>query len=125
MKTKIQTSLSILFLLFAYSNSLHSQTSVFMCPQTGVYGFCFGRNNTDECAISRTIRHGGQRPVSIFYTQRRGFGAVAVGRDRMGFRVTGASGGYQTPHQARRRALRECRSVGGRLCRIDAVWFDR
>jgi len=125
MKILLNRLIFALAIMLFFQESLKSQSSVYICPQTGLYSFCYGRNNTDECAYNRIMRQGARHPVSIFYTPQRGFGAIAVGRDRLGYRITGASGGYFNPQQAKARALRECRRAGGRFCRIDALWLDR
>ncbi len=110
-------------ILFA-TTSIQAQTSVYLCTETGAFGYCYGTSDAASCAYENCVRFGGESPVNILTTYETGYGAIAVGYNSYGQRVVGVAAGYDNLADARRRAISECSSSGGRDIYIFDSWND-
>ncbi len=105
-------------------NSAKAQTAVYLCTETGAFGYCYGNSNVATCAYNNCISYGGTYPSSLLSYYSKGYGAVAVGTDSYGARVVGASAGYSNSTEAENRAIRECAERGGYDIYVLDSWND-
>lgn len=91
----------------------YAQTSVYVCSQTGAYGYCYGNASASQCAYNNCIRYGGKSPYAVVSVASKGYGAIALGTNASGTRVVGAAAGYDNLEDAKNRARRECQNYGG------------
>lgn len=106
------------------NNSAKAQTAVYLCTETGAFGYCYGNNDVATCAYNSCISYGGTYPSSFFSHYAKGYGAIAVGTSSNGARVVGASAGYSNPTDAKNRAIRECTGRGGYNVYVLDSWND-
>jgi hypothetical protein len=102
-----------------------AQSSMYVCTTTGVYWFCYGTTNVENCAYNKCIQYGGKTPVSAGYVSGKGYGAVAVGKKSNGGQAVGFAAGYSTQEDADRMARYYCTQYGGQYPSIDARLLDR
>lgn len=117
-------TLFVLLLLQLVAIGLKAQTAVYVCSQTGAFGFCYGYSNVTTCAYNKCIQMGGRSPYNILSHPNKGYGAIAVGRSDSGRQVVGAAAGYTDRESARRRAISECQNLGGQNVYIHTTWLD-
>ena len=122
MKIKISFFATMAFMLFA--NLSKAQTSVYVCSKTGAYGYCYGNNNVSNCAYNKCIENGGKSPSSVYATNSKGYGAIAVGTSSDGAQIVGAAAGYSNSEGAKNRAIQECSNRGGKNISITETFLD-
>lgn len=114
--------LSVAILFGAYL--VNAQTSVYVCAETGAYGYCSGSNDVSSCAYNKCIDYGGKSPYSILSVYSKGYGAIAVGKSSDGAQVVGAAAGYKTSEEAKIRAKQKCINRGGQNVYVDDTFLD-
>lgn len=125
MKYILKFSLAIFtFCFISLFNTSQAQTSVYVCSETGAYGFCYGSNDVANCALNKCKNYGGTSPSQILSMNSKGYGAVAVGKRSDGGQVVGAGAGFDNAQEASNRAIRECQSRGGQGCAVKERYFD-
>jgi hypothetical protein len=102
----------------------YGQSSVYQCNNTGTVGYCYGNNNSGNCAYNKCIESGGNAPGVIFTTSNKGYGAVALGTTANGKTAAGASGGFANKSGAAQEALAKCKYYGGTNCTLQYSWYD-
>lgn len=117
----------ILLLIFQFLivSNLHSQSSVYVCINTGISGYAYGNINAHQQAFDNCMKAGGNAPHVVFTTSNKGFGAVAIGKDKNGKQIVGASGGYKTQKEADQEAMEQCKFHGGLKCIVYFTWHDK
>lgn len=126
MKKLFLTAFALIILAFA-APGLYSQSAVYFCTETGAYGFAYGYSYSTvfDKAIDACYNYGGSKPVLITSTEYRGYGAIALGKDKNGSRVIGAAVGFTSLSEAKREAIRQCENYGGYDVYISDTWHDR
>ncbi len=102
-----------------------AQTAVYMCTETGAYGYAVGTPDVLTRAYNYCINYGGKYPSLVFSTFSKGYGAIAQGTDQNGRNVIGVSAGYSNLEDAETRAQNECIRRGGYNVFIKDSWDDR
>ncbi len=118
------TVLSLLLFPAAYK----AQSAVYFCSETGNYGFCYGAASSmaaRECAYSNCVKSGGTQPVVQDYSEKKGYGAIAIGTDYSDYKVIGVAMGYSTQAGADEAARQMCENAGGYKIRIKEQWNDQ
>jgi hypothetical protein len=102
-----------------------AQTAVYMCTETGAYGYAYGTSNALTQAYNNCINYGGKHPSLVLSSSSKGYGAIAQGTDEYGRNVVGASAGYSNLADAVARAKDECAQEGGYNIFLKDYWYDR
>ena len=113
-------------IITVFAPKLYSQSAVYFCTETGAFGYAYGYTYSVvlEKAYDACISYGGTNPVLIASTENRGYGAIALGKDRNGNRVIGAAIGFSGLSEAKREAIRQCEINGGSEAYISDTWKD-
>lgn len=115
----------MLLTVFSITSQLSwSQTSAYLCPQTGAMGYCYDVLEPKACAYDAALSYGAVAPQLILNTVNKGYGAVAIGTNNNGIRVFGISAGYNSPGEAKSVARNACINRGGRNVSIQDAWLD-
>jgi hypothetical protein len=105
--------ISILVFSFVLINRSYSQSAVYYCTSTGVYGYAYETSDCQSLAYNYCKQSGGINPQLVGVVNSKGYGAIAIGKNSYGFRVIGASAGCNTLSEAKRNAKKFCRNYGG------------
>ena len=122
------TAVIFIFILFSVTASkVFSQSAVYFCSETGAYGFAYGTayNEALNKAYNNCLSYGGTKPVLVASTEKKGFGAVALGNDANGNRVIGVAVGFSGMDEAKNEAIKQCRISGGSGIYVSDTWNDR
>ncbi|MCK5823874.1 MAG: DUF4189 domain-containing protein [Ichthyobacteriaceae bacterium] len=115
-----------LFIVFGLVNlnTLQAQTSVYFCQQTDTFGYSSGSTHTSDIAFERCINLGGNSPAPVYFTSKKGYGAIAEGTTKSGKKVIGIVAGNQNLSNAIIMAEKECRERGGQKISVKNWWKD-
>lgn len=122
MKTTMQIFLFIAALFLPETTK--AQSAIYLCTTTGTYGYCYGNNYVSTCAYENCIKNGGKHPTQITYSSRKGYGAIATGRDFNGVPIVGAAAGCKTEEEAIKNAKHACISTGAQSASIAETFYD-
>jgi hypothetical protein len=105
--------------------TVYSRNAVYFCSETGYYGYCYGVDDVESCAKNNCMRVGGRNPKLIrTVTNKKGNGAIAIGKTSKGTSVIGAATGCSSQVEADQRAIYFCKQYGGQNPQIDARFLD-
>ncbi|MBE7412965.1 MAG: DUF4189 domain-containing protein [Leptospiraceae bacterium] len=102
--------------------SIFAQSSVYFCPKTTYYAYCYKGADADECAKSKCQSAGGEDCKPIVSCKNIGHGAIATGHDSEGVSIIGTSCSYDSPEKAKTEAIKQCVKYGGVDCKIIHTW---
>ena len=115
---------TLLVLLISLPAQAQSAVSVSL---NGVYGYVF-EAETIEAAIhnahAQCFERGGKDCWTLIWSERDGYGAIAISPEEDGDLVFGAGLGFDTPDAASLRAREECARRGGVSCEVQHTWLD-
>ena len=118
-------TLLILAVIFIGVHSLHSQSAVYFCTQTGAYSYCYAMNDAVACAEAKCYEYGGSSPILVAFTNDKGNGVIVEGKNADGKRVIGVGLGYKDYSAAFERAIQECYNAGSVAMPVQvAQWND-
>ncbi|MCC7245118.1 MAG: hypothetical protein IT269_05540 [Saprospiraceae bacterium] len=115
----------LVLIVFFGAKSVHAQFAAYYCAKTGIYGFCVGSSDVEQCAYNYCVSYGGRSPRlvgSVVY--EKGYAAIAIGYTANGGHAIGVAAGARTQLEADRLALQYCRKYGAVSPYIDARAFD-
>lgn len=116
----------LLFYFFLGISLLYGQSAVYICTETDVWTYCYGKENNSACAFDKLHQMGGKVAQRIMFTTKKGFGAIARGKNPITNKfIYGAVGGYEHLDPAEDKALEECSRAGGFDCKIIQVFHDK
>ncbi len=101
-----------------------AQSAVSACRETGIFAVCYGESDVNECSKNRSLDRGALKPSVIMYMSGKGYGCLAVGRDKDGKPVFGVCAGETNREIANQRAMQICKDNGGTYPYIAESWTD-
>lgn len=114
----------VLFVLISFSSSIIcAQSAVYFCKSTGAFGYAYGQSNVAEAenkAYNSCKEYGGTNIIKVASTDKTGWGVIAVGYDKDGYRTLGVALGYDDMEEAKTAAKKYCTDNGG----LDVTYFD-
>ncbi|MDD5362684.1 MAG: DUF4189 domain-containing protein [Ignavibacteria bacterium] len=124
---KTISAIFVFLLFFIISPRVFSQSAVYFCSETGAYGFSYGFSSSETLtkAYNACLSYGGTKPVLVTSTDKKGFGAIALGNDANGNRVIGVALGYSNSGDAKNEAIKQCQNYGGSGVYISDTWNDK
>ncbi|TAF59303.1 MAG: hypothetical protein EAZ57_11650 [Cytophagales bacterium] len=116
---------AVLFCCFAcLSLSVKAQSAVSVCKSTGIYAVCYGETDVNDCARTRSLDRGATHPSVVMYISGKGYGSLAMGRDKDGKPVYGVCAGENNREVANQRALQLCKDNGAQFPYTAESWLD-
>nr|WP_315145227.1 DUF4189 domain-containing protein [uncultured Flavobacterium sp.] len=121
---------SILLISFlGFFSFANAQSAVTFCPNTAQVGYSYGGGNlnyTKSDAYQRCINGGGQMPQFILFTDRKGYGAIAIGKGYNGVVKIGSTAAATSSSAADAGAIKSCIKEGANpnTVQIRARWQD-
>ncbi len=117
--------LAVLTLMIISVKASYSQSAVYFCTKTGAYSYCYAMNDAVACAEAKCYEYGGSSPLLVAFTNTKGNGVIAEGKNADGKRVIGVALGYSDYGAAFDKAVLECYYAGSVTIPVQvAQWND-
>lgn len=100
-------SKAVLMIILFMSLKGFSQTAIYYCPKTNLYGYSNGINSK-LLAYDDIIKKGGKKPKLVCYSKTKGYGALVIGYTFKGKMIMSTADGDKDDVEVILKAWNKC-----------------